>query len=173
VDAGLLAINAQGDIAYANSQRVQRRQDLFDLYREAGSLQFALMMNSIHFPAYLQQHVTSIVGDVAMGDAVSYEKGIAHMWQLEPGCPLQLGGVDEVIVDPSTQCILSVTSADHNISTANGRWIAIPHAARVRTSNGASYGWVLHDVVARIHQQKIQPLDDSTSSIPLFTGLLS
>src|SRR5699024_1714526 len=129
-------------------------------------------MNSIHFPAYLQQHVISILGDIAMADVIAPDQRSAHVWELAPGCRLTQGSHDEVIVDPNTQNILTIVSADHNIATANGRWVVIPHGTPVRSSNGTTYSWVLHDVVARVFQHQIYPLDDAIPSISLFTGPL-
>src|SRR5690606_34142915 len=49
-DAGLMAIDAKGDIAYANSARVQRRKDIHSASLTVGGLTLSVMMNSIHFP---------------------------------------------------------------------------------------------------------------------------
>src|SRR5690625_5317994 len=45
-DAGLMAIDAQGKIAWGNSARVKRRADLFTYDSSHGAHQLALMMNS-------------------------------------------------------------------------------------------------------------------------------
>src|SRR5699024_11233690 len=60
-------------------------------------------------------------------DVCSSDLRSAHVWELAPGCRLTQGSHDEVIVDPNTQNILTIVSADHNIATANGRWVVIPH----------------------------------------------
>src|SRR5690606_8960818 len=53
-DAGLMIIDVNGDIAYANSDRVQRRKDIHSASLTIGGLTLSLMMNSIHFPPLLQ-----------------------------------------------------------------------------------------------------------------------
>ncbi len=177
-DAGLMALNAQGEIAFANSRRVCRRRDLFALHCQGGASRFVLMMNSIYFPSYLQQDLAAILGAIALGEAAEPPQRTARQWQLPAGCPLHQGAADEVRVDAATGQVVAVTSADPNIAAASGRWVVIAHATPVRSLAGAPCGIALHDVLARVDGQKIHPLPGpagsarEAASIALFAGVL-
>lgn len=174
-DAGLMAIDAQGRLAWANSARVRRRADLMTAERHQGAWHAALMMNSIFCLPPLHQQLAQIILDIVFTQAACAEQGVAHPWALPasaapnvqaqrlpiPPCRIQPSAKDRVVVDTTQGQIALIESADPNIIQADGRWTIIQHGTPVVDQQNQPLGAALHDVISTVsglHVQADSPL---------------
>lgn len=158
-DAGLMAIDAQGKIAWGNSARVKRRADLFTYDSSHGAHQLALMMNSIYCAPHLYTTLPEIISDIALGHArhlsanrtvpLFEQKLSAYSLPLTES-PIQPADRDQVVINTDNAQIVKIYSSDPNINHANGRWAVIQHGTPVVNLRGQSLGVALHDVVANV-----------------------
>lgn len=168
-DAGLMAIDIHGRIAWANSDRVNRRNDLMtgDITRD--NHRVAIMMNSIHCAPPLHSTLPQIIADLAIDKANSSrskhptqnkadtQKHHAYSLPLS-SCPIHQAMEDKVLVDSQHLNLIAIESADPNIHQANGRWTVIQHGTPVIDSQGIVLGFALHDVIANVAKGQLQPL---------------
>lgn len=168
-DAGLMALAADGRIAYANSARVQRRQDTHSVTIENAGASIAIMMNSIHFPPRIAGRAAEIAGELALCVPAAAGRSGAMLLQVADQCPVTYADHDQVIVDLDANEIVAIHHADPLIAQAEGRWPVIQHGCPVNTRQGHSLGVCLHDVVGDVRNAILSPLSARTP-LQLVTG---
>lgn len=149
-DAGLMALAADGRIAYANSQRVQRRRDIHSATIQNAGASIALMMNSIHFPKWIAGRAAEIAGELALSVPAAEGKTGAMLLHVAERCPVVYAEHDQVILDKDANEVVAIHNSDPLVRHAEGRWPVIQNGCPVITIEGRSLGVCLHDLVGNV-----------------------
>lgn len=125
LDAGLIALSADGQVGWANTQRVRRRPDHGHAWRarpaEAGSeaLQLALLHNAIHARVPLAAAVADIAWEVLTGQPQP-----TRALRLEPSVPIQAAEADGVTIAADGR-IVRIDTADTRLTQGRHRTGAV------------------------------------------------
>lgn len=157
-DAGLMALTADGRIAYADSARVRRRKDIHSAAIENAGSSIAVMMNSIHFPPGIGEQAADIIGELALRVPPSRGSTGARLLGLADRCPVVYAEQDRVIVDLDTDEVVAIRNADPLIRRAEGRWPVIQNGCPVYTTQGEAVGVCLHDLVGDVRNAAVNAL---------------
>lgn len=157
-DAGLMALSAQGQIACANSERVQRRRDIHSVVRKIADTTVAVMMNSIYFPPGIEGRIGDVVGEVARPGLPVCGTTSANFLVFTEQCPVSHGARDEVIFDMDAGELVAIRNSDPLIIRAEGRWPVVQNGCPVFTTQGDPLGVCLHDVVGNVRQGQVSAL---------------
>lgn len=149
-DAGLMVLSAQGDIAYANSERVRRRLDIHSALRKVADTTVAMMMNSIYFPPGVEGRVGDMLCELARPGAPVCHSGFTNLLGFATPCPVTYAAQDEVIFDMQAGEVVAVRNSDPLVSQAEGRWPVVQNGCPAYTTQGDSLGVCLHDVVGDV-----------------------
>lgn len=168
-DAGLMALTADGRIAYADSGRVRRRKDIHSAAIENAGSSIAVMMNSIHFPPGIGEQAAAIIGELALRVPLSRGSTGARLLGLADSCPVVYAAQDGVIVDLDTDEVVAIRNADPLIRRAAGRWPVIQNGCPVYTTQGEEVGVCLHDLVGDVCNAVVNALG-AHSALKLVIG---
>lgn len=153
-DAGLMALSAQGEIACANSARVQRRFDTHRAVKSVGDTTLALMMNSIYFAPGVTRRAAEMLGELAWPG----RPGHTSLLDFAASCPVSYAAQDAVVFDRGSGEVVAIRNADPLISRAQGRWPVVQNGCRAYTTQGDSLGVCLHDVVGDVRDGRVSTL---------------
>lgn len=156
-DAGLIAIDALGNIGWANSARVARRTDLGSHYRDEASCRLALLHNSIESQVVL----SDAIADLAWSQLSGQPSGMRFLTLSSP-VALQQAKHDRVHID-AHGAIVALETADPDLPSINGRGTAIYLGAEV-WQGGRAIGRVATELFAHIADGVARPRDHIAQS---------
>lgn len=152
MDAGLIAIDALGNIGMGNSARVTRRTDLGSHYRDEGSCRLALLHNSIEY----QGDLSDAIADLAWSQLSGQASRLQFLTLAHP-VPLGRATCDRVHVDANF-VVTALETADPFLLSINGRSTAIYLAAEV-CQDGRVIGRVTTEIFAQVANGVVRPGD--------------
>lgn len=164
-DAGLIALSAAGELAMANSSRVERRLDMYATMHEHSLGTVALLMNSIAFPAIAAQAdpaalITQIAARRFNENSSSSDFLLALV---DEHCQLMQADHDLVVINTMTRRVVRIDSADSSLSDAIGRRTIIQNGTPVVNIEGAPLGLSYNDVIANIRTRSLDSLAEYSS----------
>lgn len=168
-DAGLMALSAQGEIAYANSERVQRRHDIHSEIRKVADTTVAVMMNSIYFPPGIEGRIGEMLCELARPELPFSRVACTNLLVFAEQCPVSYAARDELIFDMEAGEVVAIRNSDPLISRAEGRWPVVQNGCLVYTTQGDSVGVCLHDVVGEVRGGQVGALR-AGSKLRVVTG---
>jgi hypothetical protein len=156
-DAGLIAVNRDGAIGFANTARVARRTDLGTAHRFEHGRGYALLHNSIFGNVASCTALAAILGDLAWA-RLADTLGDHALLRLEQPVPLRASNCDRVIVDGADR-ILAIESANPALFSTAHASRTITAAPAIVVRDGQHIGAALTDLYARIADGSAHPLE--------------
>ncbi|MCQ9618212.1 hypothetical protein L1889_17300 [Paenalcaligenes niemegkensis] len=164
-DAGLIALSANGELALANSPRVERRLDLYTTEHHHSFGTVAMLMNSITFRA-----VTARADPAALIAQIAAQRfaeppspSTLMLAHVDEHCQLSQADQDLVMVNSVTRRVVRIASADPLLPTAAGRWTVIQNGTAVVDMEGEPLGISYNDVIANVEASSLRSLADYSS----------
>ncbi len=162
LDAGLIAIGADGRLGWGDSARVRRRGDRGSFQRDDGTCRLALAHNSI----FSSQPLAEALGEFAWA-ALHGVEGRLRALRLNAAVPVRLGSRDAVHIDSQGRVEL-IDSANPELSQARRRGTAIYLGSQV-LYHGRPIGRVETELVAELAEGIATPLPGSVPSTLLMS----
>ena len=162
-DAGLIAINAQGDIGCANSARVAQRPDAGQAHWGNAQAGFALLHNAIYAGTDLTASLASLLR--AALQPLAAHTASHQLLRLTQAAPVDIAAADCVHVDAQWR-VLRVESADPFMAQAAQSITLLPLAMPVR-HNGQLLGHMATELFAQVAQGVAQPASAELRNLAL------
>ena len=166
-DAGLIAINTQGEIGCANSARVAQRPDARQAHWSHAQAGFALLHNAIYAGTDLAASLASLLRTALQPQAA--HTASHQLLHLAQPVPVTVGPADCVHVDAQWR-VLRVESADPFMAQAAQSITLLPLAMPVR-HNGQLLGHMATELFAQVAQGVAQPASTEIRNLALVQRL--
>ena len=169
-DTGLMAITADGHIAYANTARVMRRPDLHHGEQQHPEQHVAVMLNSIYFAPHITPRIATLLCDLAWQAPTPTKQTGAMLLTVPDHCPLLAASHDQIVINPITATVQCIYTADPFVQHAEGRCIAIQGGCTAVTTDGQVLGSCLHDLLGHKQGDHLQRLLPQHPPLSLIIG---
>ena len=166
-DAGLIAINTQGDIGCANSVRVGQRPDAGQARWSDGQAGFALLHNAIYASADVADSLASLLR-AALQPQAAHTASHQFLHLAQPAT-VEVATADCVHVDAQWR-VQRVESADPFMAQAVQSITLLPLAMPVR-HNGQLLGHMTTELFAQVAQGVAQPSSTEIRNLALLQKL--
>ena len=168
IDAGLIAITADGKLGWANSARVQRRSDLGQAHRSDPDRGFALLHNSIFVADGPCQSLADALSGIAWG-ALTGSPARHSFLRLTHPVAFRLAERDRIVVDGAGD-IIGLETANPALLTADRVGTAGYLSAEV-WQEGQRTGIAATELFARMAGGTAHPQDEPGSRNFMMTRL--
>ncbi len=160
IDAGLIALSADGRLAWGNTARVDRRPDRGQAARDNGACRLAVLHNAI-FPC---PPLAQAMADLAWQDLTG-QAGAYRALSLRAPVAIQAAGRDRILVD-ARQRVIGIEQADPSFPTARRRANAVYLGSEV-WQDGRHIGHTVSELVVDMADGRVFGLPDPARSLIL------
>lgn len=160
VDAGLIALSANGELGWGNTARVARRPDHGCAHRDNGQCRVAVLHNSIHPCAPLAQAMVDLAWYALTGETAS-----TRALTLSPNTPITYTAHDRVHIDAQRR-ILAIEQADPTLPRSPRRANAVYLGSEV-WQDGGRIGHTVSELIADLADGRVTGTPDSARSLIL------
>ncbi|HHY14297.1 MAG TPA: hypothetical protein GX526_06640, partial [Thermoanaerobacterales bacterium] len=141
VDAGLIAVDINGNIGVQNSEKVGSRTDIASAYLENGDAKVAVFNNEIH-----PIKITSKLAAAIAMEIMSEEQKPDMQITLNSGLKVELGDEDKVVIDKNNTAI-EIFTTDPTI--LNGETVGVvPYLGSSIIKDGEKIGILMNEPLA-------------------------
>lgn len=153
VDAGLIAVSADGTMAMQNTERVEQRTDYAHSRGEdrVTGAKIQTILNEIHPP----QAVAQLVVNTALEVMGSHQEPDLQIL-VQSGLKVEYGPFNLVEVDDELVVTRIVTDVENHLE--GEVWAALPYISSAVMQNGQLIGYTINEPLARVQDGTIESL---------------
>lgn len=160
IDAGLIALSADGELAWGNTARVDRRPDQGQAARDNGACRLAVLHNSI-FPC---PPLADAMADLAW-HSLTGQAGAYRALSLRAPVAIRAAPRDKVLVDARLR-VIGIEQADPSFPTGRRRANAVYLGSEV-WQDGRHIGHTVSELVVDMADGRVFGLPDPARSLIL------